>query len=101
MMQVFFVCGYRDNKASAGMESTTAVKNNESYADGGGTHQQCYQFCLVHYTDRGSQLEPVWMYESAQCAVSVGTIDFDTIKRLCCSMASIKENTLHARDVQE
>lgn len=34
----FLLCGYRDNKASAGMESTTLVKNNESYADGGGTH---------------------------------------------------------------
>lgn len=32
------VCGYRDNKASAGMKSTTVVKNNESYSDGGGTH---------------------------------------------------------------
>lgn len=34
----FLSCGYSDNKASAGMESTTVVKNNESYTDGGGTH---------------------------------------------------------------
>lgn len=26
----FLLCGYRDNNASAGMKSTTVVKNNES-----------------------------------------------------------------------
>jgi len=33
------VCGYRDTvkKAFADMKSTTVVKNNESYSDGGGT----------------------------------------------------------------